>query len=127
MGQVEKAPRDERIRVRLLEAQRAESKALRSVERALASLQRAQRKRRDVLAIQDRRVQTAEQAVTTAQGALVDVSGVERAAQLLDLPGRSLRTAVKQATIGSAESSADRDVTAARPSVQTARTTGAPA
>lgn len=97
MGQRARTPRDGRARMRMLEAQRAEAKALRQVEGAMTARDRAQQKLTAVLAVEQRRVDVAESAVATAQAALVDVSGFERAAQLLDVPVRSLRTTVKQA------------------------------
>lgn len=98
MGQGRRSQRDGRARVRLLEAQRAEAKALTAVERAVFARDRAQRKFEAVRAAQEKHVADAEQRVAAAQAALVDVSGLERAAQLLDLPARKLRSAVKEAS-----------------------------
>lgn len=73
-------------RRRLRQAQRAESTALSATTRAYAAL-----------AGVHRRVEAAEQELDRALGALVDVSGVERAAQLLDQPVAVVRRAQRRA------------------------------
>ncbi|KRF26513.1 hypothetical protein [Phycicoccus sp. Soil803] len=69
-------------RRRLQEAQRAESAAVAATTKAYAALARAQGK-----------VETAQGEVDRAVAALVDVSGVERAAQLLGQPVGVVRRA----------------------------------
>lgn len=74
-------------RRRLQEAQRAESAALAATTKAYAALIRVQR-----------RVETAQGEVDRAVAALVDVSGVDRAAQLLGQPVGVVRRAHQRCT-----------------------------
>ena len=74
-------------RRRLQEAQRAESAALAATTKAYAALARMQGK-----------VETAQGEVDRAVAALVDVSGVDRAAQLLGQPVAVVRRAHQRCT-----------------------------
>jgi hypothetical protein len=74
-------------RRRLQEAQRAESAALAGTTKAFAALTRAQR-----------RLETAQGEVDRAVAALVDVSGADRAAQLLGQPVGVVRRAQQRCT-----------------------------
>lgn len=80
-------------RRRLQEAQRAESAALAATTKAYAALDRVQR-----------RVEIAQGDVDRAVAALVDVSGVDRAAQLLGQPVGAVRRAHQRCTRPTPES-----------------------
>ncbi|GEM_PF-6667728 len=67
-------------RERLIEAQRAESAALKGIQAAERAYQRAAAKARD-----------ADAALAKAQAGVVEVSGLERAARLLDVDPTVLR------------------------------------
>ena len=79
-------PVDHRARLRLLEAQRAESQALRDVGNVLRRL--------DSLA---QRVDAVDLELAIAESDLVSVSGLSRAAQLLEVEPRELRRRLKLA------------------------------
>jgi hypothetical protein len=79
-------PVDDGARRRLLDAQRAESQALRGVMAAA----------RKVQALQGR-VDAADRDLADAQAILVSISGVSRAAQLLELDERQLQRRVQRA------------------------------
>lgn len=76
---------DEAARRRLLDAQRAESRALRAVM--------AVARRRDGL---QERVDAVDGELAEAQALLVSISGLVRAAQLLEADERELRQRVKR-------------------------------
>lgn len=75
---------DESARTRLRDAQKAEATALKAVEAAELVRGRAQRS-----------LDSTASAVATAYVALVRVSGVDRAALLLDLPAKELRRVLR--------------------------------
>lgn len=79
-------PTDGAARRRVLDAQRAESRAL----RAVITVER----RRDV---QQQRLDSIDAELAEAQSLLVSISGLNRAAQLLDADERELRQRVKRA------------------------------
>ncbi|GAA2161062.1 hypothetical protein FHX52_3249 [Humibacillus xanthopallidus] len=80
-------PVDSESRRRLLAAQRAETEALRSVEAASRSRQRAQEK-----------LDAAEAEFRHSQAQLVQISGLARAALLLDEDESTLRRWVRSAS-----------------------------
>jgi hypothetical protein len=84
-------PRDVHARERLREAQRQEAHMLAAVYAAEGVLARAHAKRDAALAATSAVVQHAEDQVATAQAALVEVSGVHRAAILLAVDPSDLR------------------------------------
>ncbi len=75
---------DESARARLRDAQKAEATALKAVETAEQVRSRALRS-----------LESATATVSDAQAALVQVSGVDRAALLLDIPVKDLRRVVR--------------------------------
>jgi hypothetical protein len=84
-------PRDVRARERLREAQQQEAQALAVVCAAQDALARTCAKRDAVLAAANGKVGQARAGVESAQGALVRVSGLDRAALLLGLDPAELR------------------------------------
>jgi hypothetical protein len=86
-----RTPRDVRARERLREAQLRESEAVAAVCAAQDALVRAAAKRDAVLASASATVDQAQASVRAAQAALVQVSGVNRAAQLLGVDPAELR------------------------------------
>jgi hypothetical protein len=84
-------PRDVRARERLREAQLRESEAVAAVCAAHDALARAAAKRDAVLASATATVDQAHASVQAAQAALVQVSGADRAAQLLGVDPAEMR------------------------------------
>ncbi|HZC72090.1 MAG TPA: hypothetical protein VE442_15460 [Jatrophihabitans sp.] len=84
-------PRDVRARERLREAQQQEAQALAAVCAAQDRLAKADAKRNAVLAAATAKVGQAQAGVDSAQGALVRVSGLDRAALLLGIDPAELR------------------------------------
>jgi hypothetical protein len=84
-------PRDDRARSRLLEAQQLEAEALTDVYAAQENVTKACVKRDAAIAAAEARVEDAERAVESAKGALVRVSGLDRAAMLLAVEATTLR------------------------------------
>ena len=108
MSRTNRRPLDERARHRLREAQQKESEAVAAVHAADAAKEAAQTKL-DVLVRQHQsRIETAEEQLNLAKAELVAVSGLERAAALLDLPVKVLRSAVRAANVTRAPDLAER-------------------
>jgi hypothetical protein len=84
-------PRDTRTRERLREAQRRETESVAAVCAANETLQKACAKREAALAAATAAVDDAQGVVETAQAALVNVSGLDRAALLLGVNSTELR------------------------------------
>jgi hypothetical protein len=88
-------PADDAARRRLLDAQRAESSAL----RAVSAVERKQD------GLQDRR-DAGDYELAAAQAPLVSISGLTRAAQLLEADERELRRRVKRSEMPTTKSEA---------------------
>jgi len=82
----------------LRDAQRVESDAVASVHAAVLNRGDAQAKMDAVIAKQQVAIDVADHALRRAQAHLVSVSGIERAALLLEQPVAALRAAVRAAT-----------------------------
>jgi multidrug resistance efflux pump len=108
MSRVSRMPLDERARHRLREAQQKESEAVAAVHAADAARETAQAKLDALVRQHQDRIQTAEQRLSLAKAELVSVSGIERAASLLDQPVKALRAAVRAAKEGGAPEPATR-------------------
>jgi hypothetical protein len=91
-------PIDERARARLRDAQRVESDAVALVHAAELNKERTRAKLDAVIAKHRVAIDEADQALTKAQAHLVSVSGMDRAALLVDQPVAALRAAVRGAT-----------------------------
>jgi len=89
-------PLDERARARLREAQREESDAVAAVHAALVNRDGAQAKLNAVIAKHQGAIDDADHALSQAQSRLVSVSGIERAALLLELPVADLRAVLRR-------------------------------
>lgn len=97
MSRTNRRPLDERARHRLREAQQKESEAVAAVHAADAAKEAAQAKLDALVRQHHSRIETAEGLLNLAKAELVSVSGIERAAALLDLPAKVLRSAVRAA------------------------------
>ena len=91
-------PIDERARARLRDAQRVESDAVALVLAAELNRQRARAKLDAVITKHQVAIEEADHALSKAQAHLVSVSGMGRAALLVDQPVAALRAAVRSAT-----------------------------
>ena len=91
-------PIDERARARLRDAQRVESDAVALVLDAELNRERTRAKLDAVIAKHQVAIEEADQALGKAQAHLVSVSGMARAALLVDQPVAALRAAVRAAT-----------------------------
>jgi hypothetical protein len=91
-------PIDERARARLREAQRVESDAVALVVAAELNRERTRAKLDAVIAKHQAAIHDADHALSKAQAHLVSVSGMHRAALLVDQPVAALRAAVRAAT-----------------------------
>ena len=91
-------PIDERARARLREAQRVESDAVALVVAAELNRERTRAKLDAVIAKHQVAIEEADQALSRAQAHLVSVSGMARAALLVDQPVAALRAAVRGVT-----------------------------
>ena len=98
MPRTTRRPLDQRARARLREAQRLESDAVAAVHAASVNRDGARAKLDAVIAKHQSAIDRADQALSRAQAHLVSVSGIERAALLLDQPVPTLRAAVRAAT-----------------------------
>jgi hypothetical protein len=98
MPRTTRRPLDERARARLREAQRVESDAVAMVHAAAVAREVTQTKLDAIIAKHQVAIREADQALSRAQSKLVSVSGIERAALLLDQPVAALRAAVRSAT-----------------------------
>jgi hypothetical protein len=88
------------VRERLRAAQRAESEAIAAVQRAQAIEAGARARLDEVILKHQAEVSKSARVVQSAQAALVRTSGFERAAALLDVSLRDLRSAVKETASG---------------------------
>jgi hypothetical protein len=91
-------PIDERARARLREAQRVESDAVAFVVAAELNRERTRAKLDAVIAKHQVAIHDADHALSKAQAHLVSVSGMHRAALLVDQPVAALRAAVRGVT-----------------------------
>ena len=91
-------PIDGRARARLRDAQRVESDAVALVLAAELNRERTRAKLDAVITKHQVAIDEADHALSTAQAHLVSVSGMARAALLLDQPVAALRAAVRAAT-----------------------------
>jgi hypothetical protein len=98
MPRTTRQPLDERARARLRDAQRVESDAVAQVHTAVINKGVAQVKLDAVMAKHQVTIDATDHALRKAQAHLVSVSGIERAALLLELPVTALRAAVRAAT-----------------------------
>jgi hypothetical protein len=90
-------PLDERARARLRDAQRVESDAVAAVHAAAIKKESVQANLDAVVAKHRGAVGATDQACNKAQAHLVSVSGIERAALLLEQPVAALRAIVRAA------------------------------
>ena len=98
MPRTTRRPLDERARARLREAQRLESDAVAAVHAASVNREGARAKLDAVVAKHQVAIGEADNVVNKARKHLVSVSGIERAALLLDEPVAALRAAVRSTT-----------------------------
>ena len=103
MPRTTRQPLDERARARLRDAQRVESDAVACVHAAAINRGVAQAKLDTVIAKHQVAIDQAEHTLSKAQAHLVSVSGIERAALLLEVPVAALRAAVRAAAGGDRE------------------------
>ena len=93
-------PRDLEARERLQRAQQAEAAAVANVYRADAQLAKAHAKYDAAVAAATKIVDQARDGVAQAQAALVDISGRDRAAQLLGITKADIRKTSTRAAAG---------------------------
>lgn len=91
-------PLDEHARARLRDAQRVEADAVAAVHAAAVKKESTQAKLNIIVAKHRDAIEGADHALSQAQAQLVSVSGVERAALLLEQPVAALRAAVRSTT-----------------------------
>ncbi len=84
------------VRERLRTAQRAEAQAIASVQKALVAEAEAGARLDEIILRHQAGLSKAAHAVHAAQATLVRTSGLERAAALLGVSSRVLRSAVKE-------------------------------
>jgi len=106
MPRTTRRPLDERARGRLREAQRVESDAVAAVHAASVNRDGAQAKLNAVIAKHQGAIDDADRAVSKAQSRLVSVSGIERAALLLEQPVAALRAVLRRTKCDTREESA---------------------
>ena len=97
MPRTTRKPLDERARARLRDAQRVESDAVARVHAAVINRGVTQAKLDTVIAKHQVAIDQAEHTLSKAQAHLVSVSGIERAALLLEQPVAALRAIVRAA------------------------------
>jgi hypothetical protein len=97
MPRAARRPLDERARTRLREAQRLESDAVAVVHVAAMRKESTQAKLDALIAEHQAAIDAAEHGLCKARADLVSVSGIARAALLLELPVSALRAAVRSA------------------------------
>jgi len=98
MPRTNRRPLDERARARLRDAQRVESDAVARVHAAVINRGVVQAKLDAVIAKHQVAIDEADHTLSKTQAHLASVSGIERAALLLDQPVAALRAAVRAAT-----------------------------
>jgi hypothetical protein len=108
MTRAGRSPLDERARQRLREAQQKESQAVAAVHAADAAKVAVHAKFEALVRQHQARIEMAEERLRLAKAELVSVSGVERAAALLDEPAKALRAAVRAANVPPAPEPATR-------------------
>jgi multidrug resistance efflux pump len=108
MSRAGRRPLDERARHRLREAQRKESEAVAAVHAAGAAKDAARAKLDTLVRQHKTQIETAERRLNLAEAELVSVSGIERAAGLLDQSVRVLRAAVRATNVARAPEPATR-------------------
>ena len=91
-------PLDERARARLRDAQRVESDAVALVHAAAINNELTRAKLDAVIAKHQVAIDEADHRLSKAQAHLVSVSGIARAALLVDQPVATLRAAMRAAT-----------------------------
>lgn len=91
-------PLDERARTRLREAQRREADAVAAVHAASIRRESARAKLDTLISKHQVAIGAADQALSEARAQLVSVSGIARAALLLELSVAALRAAVRSTT-----------------------------
>lgn len=84
------------VRERLRAAQQAETEAIAAVQKALVTEAAAQSRLDEVILRHHDQLSQAARAVQAAQASVVRTSGLERAAALLDVSSKVLRSAVKE-------------------------------
>ena len=97
MSRANHRPLDERARARLRDAQRGESDAVALVHAAAISKELTRTKLDAVIAKHQGAIDEADHRLSKAQAHLVSVSGIARAALLIDQPVATLRSAVRAA------------------------------
>ena len=97
MPRTTRRPLDEGARARLRDAQRLESDAVAAVHAAVMTRESAQAKLDEVIAKHQGKIDETDLALGRTQMGLVSVSGIERAALLLEQPVATLRAAVRSA------------------------------
>ena len=95
MPRTTRRPLDERARARLRDAQRVESNAVAAVHSAVITKESARAKLDEVVAKHQGTIDETDHALSKAQAQLVSVSGIERAALLLEQSVATLRAAVR--------------------------------
>jgi hypothetical protein len=98
MPSTTRRPLDERARARLRDAQRLESDAVARVHAAAIHKDGVRCKLDEVIAKHQVAINEADRRLSKAQAHLVSVSGIARAALLVDQPVATLRAAVRAAT-----------------------------
>ena len=98
MPRVTRRPLDERARARLRDAQRLESDAVARVHASAIHKDGVRAKLDEVIAKHQVAIDEADHRLSKAQAHLVSVSGIERAALLVDQPVATLRAAVRTAS-----------------------------
>ena len=98
MHKATRRPLDERARARLREAQRGESDAVALVHAAVINKEFTRAKLDAVIAKHQGAIDEADRRLSKAQAHLVSVSGIARAALLVDQPVATLRAAMRAAT-----------------------------
>jgi len=98
MPRATRRPLDERARARLRDAQRGESDAVALVHAAVFNQELTRAKLDAVIAKHQGAIDEADRRLSKAQAHLVSVSGIARAALLVDQPVATLRAAMRAAT-----------------------------
>ena len=97
MPRATRRPLDERARARLRDAQRVESDAVALVHAAAINKELTRTKLDAVIAKHQGAIDEADHRLSKAQAHLVSVSGIARAALLVDQPVATLRAAMRAA------------------------------
>ncbi len=108
-------PLDADVRERLRRAQRAEAQAIAAVQKALAAEAGAGARLDEIILRHQAGLSKAAHAVHAAQASLVRTSGLERAAALLGVSSRVLRSAVKESALDSRVQATSNNTPAATP------------